>query len=130
MQKVIPFYTLKGNARAAMNYYLEVFPGSKIENLSLFEEGERGIEGQVKNGTFTVLGMTMMFMDMDPNQCPDLNFASSLFVTCDTEEMFDYTFEKLSHDGIVLMGPEAIMGLKKVAWVTDAFGITWQLVLN
>jgi len=26
------------------------------------------------------------------------------------------------------MGPEPIMNLRKVAWVTDRFNITWQLV--
>lgn len=130
MQKVIPFYTLKGNAKAAIDYYLTVFPDSKLVNLSFFEEGDRGITGQVKNGTFEIMGETIMVMDMDPSQCPDLNFASSLFVTCDHEKMFDDTFKQLAHGGNVLMGPEPVMNLQKVAWVTDAFGITWQLILD
>ncbi len=130
MQMIAPFFTLKGNALEAMNCYVSIFPDSKIEQLSYFEEGENGIVGQVKHGALSIMGMTVMFMDMDPSICPDLNFASSLFVELNDEVLFDNIFEKLALDGIVLMGPEPIFSLRKVAWVTDVFKITWQLILK
>ena len=27
-----------------------------------------------------------------------------------------------------MMGPEAVPPMRKVAWITDQFGLTWQLV--
>ncbi|MBC8922950.1 VOC family protein, partial [Escherichia coli] len=45
----------------------------------------------------------------------------------DTEDEFDTLFEKLAKEGTVMMGPEAVEALRKVAWVTDKYGITWQL---
>lgn len=49
------------------------------------------------------------------------------FIFADTEDEFDTLFEKLAKEGTVMMGPEAVEALRKVAWVTDKYGITWQL---
>jgi predicted 3-demethylubiquinone-9 3-methyltransferase (glyoxalase superfamily) len=46
----------------------------------------------------------------------------------DSEEEFDHLFGNFADRGFVVMGPEPIMNLRKVAWVTDRFKITWQLV--
>jgi predicted 3-demethylubiquinone-9 3-methyltransferase (glyoxalase superfamily) len=42
--------------------------------------------------------------------------------------MFDHAFDNLTKDGKVLMGPEPYDNFRKVTWLTDKYGITWQLV--
>ncbi len=80
------------------------------------------------NGTFELRGQQFMVMDMEQQYCPQFSWAVSLLIDCDNEGQFDRYFGKLSDGGSVMMGPEPVMNLRKVAWVTDKFGVTWQLV--
>jgi len=82
----------------------------------------------VLNGTFELLGQRYMAMDMAPGNAPDFAWSTSLLVMCEDEAEFDALFKGLSAGGNVMMGPEQVMDLRKVAWVTDKFGVTWQLV--
>lgn len=68
-----------------------------------------------------------MIMDMTNNASPDFSWATTTLYFADTEDEFDTLFEKLAKEGTVMMGPEAVEALRKVAWVTDKYGITWQL---
>ena len=44
------------------------------------------------------------------------------------DKRFDFLFNELSAEGTVIMGPEPVMQLRLVSWLTDKFGVTWQLV--
>lgn len=127
-QRVVPFFTFKGVAEIAMNYYVSFFPEGKVTSLTYFEEGQRGEVGKVMNGTFEAMDMTMMVMDMEEQYCPEFSWATTMLLKCRTEAEFDGLFTGLSAGGTVMMGPEEMLPLKKVAWVTDKFGVTWQMV--
>jgi predicted 3-demethylubiquinone-9 3-methyltransferase (glyoxalase superfamily) len=127
-QKISPFLTFCGNAEEAMNFYISVFPSSKVISLDYISKEDQGEEGKVLTGVFELKGQQFMVMDMEKQYCPEFTWAISLFINCSDEEEFDLLFTKLSEGGTVMMGPEAILNLRKVAWVTDKFGVTWQLV--
>lgn len=127
---ITPFLTFPGTAEEAINFYVSVFPGSEILELSRYEKGMPGPEGKVINGYFRLKGQEFMAMDMDESDAPEFNWAISLFVNCEAEAEFDDLFNRLSADGTVLMGPEAVMHIRKAAWVTDRFGVTWQLIFE
>jgi predicted 3-demethylubiquinone-9 3-methyltransferase (glyoxalase superfamily) len=127
---IIPFLTFPGTAEEAVNFYLSVFPNSKIIEMTRIESPEQGEVGKVLNLDFELDGLHFYAMDMDKTYLPDFTWAISLFKTCANEDEFNIIFKQLSIDGNVLMGPEPLMDLKLVAWVTDRFGVTWQLVLN
>ena len=129
-QKIITFLTFSGNAEEAMNFYVSLFPNSRILGLTLISKVDRGEVGKVLNGTFELNDQQFMVMDLEKAYAPTFNWAMSLYVDCDDEKEFDTLFEKLSSDGKVIMGPEPIYNLRKVAWVSDRFGVTWQLVLR
>lgn len=129
-QNIITYLTFSGNAEEAMNFYVSIFPDSKILELTRIGENDRGEKGKVLNGTFNLRDQLFMAMDMEKSYAPSFTWAISLCVLYKDEKEFDTTFEKLSSDGNVLMGPEPIYNLKKVAWVTDKFDVTWQLVLE
>jgi predicted 3-demethylubiquinone-9 3-methyltransferase (glyoxalase superfamily) len=130
-QRLIPFLTFHGNAEEAMNFYEKNLPNAKIENIVYFEKGQRGDEGKVMNGTLSFMGQTIMFLDMNAEyDCPFFNWASSLYVDCSSVEEFDAVFNGLAQGGTVMMKEEPFMHFRKVAWVTDKFGVTWQPVLE
>lgn len=123
------FLTFKGNAEEAMNFYVSLFPNeAKIHSVVKFEEGQNGPVGKILNATVEIKGHSLMFMDMEPQFAPDFSWATSLLVVCNEEAQFDSLFNSLSKDGSIMMGPEAIPPMRKVAWITDRFGVTWQLV--
>ena len=130
-----PFLTFAGQAEAAMDHYQDVFKGSQRLNLTLIENDlafkAAGKDvGKVLNGQLLIKGQLVMFMDIAPEYAVPFNWASSLYIHCDSEEEFDSLFAGLSSGGTVMMGPEKVLDLHKGAWVTDRFGVTWQLVLE
>ena len=69
-----------------------------------------------------------ILMDMEAEHAVPFSWATSVYIDCPTEELFDELFAKLTVNGMVMMGPEPVLQFRKVAWVTDQFGVTWQLV--
>jgi predicted 3-demethylubiquinone-9 3-methyltransferase (glyoxalase superfamily) len=55
--------------------------------------------------------------------------AISFFVDCNTEEEIRALFKTLSENGSVLMPLAKYPFSEKFAWVTDRFGVSWQLNL-
>ncbi|MFT8323354.1 MAG: VOC family protein [Bacillus sp. (in: firmicutes)] len=127
-QRITPFLTFCGNAEEAMNYYISVFPNSKLLSLSHISKENRGEEGKVLNGLFELMGQQFMVMDMEKKYCPEFTWASSLLIDCKDQTEFNSLFLELSKHGTVMMGPEPILHFRQVAWVTDKFNITWQIV--
>lgn len=128
-QKIIPFLTFHGNAEQAMRFYAAHLPNAAIESLTHFENTPYGDDGKVLNGVLTLMGEKIFFMDMQQAaECPPFSWALSLYVDCNSENEFDTFFTALSQNGFVMMGPEPVLQLRKVAWVTDRFGLTWQLI--
>lgn len=127
---IIPFLTFPGTAEEAVNFYVSVFPNSRINEITRIENPDHGVVGKVLNLDFELDGLQFYALDMEKEHLPDFTWAISLFKDCDHEEEFNSIFKRLSEKGTVLMGPEPIMDLKLATWVTDQFGITWQLVLH
>jgi len=127
----IPFLTFHGNAEEAMNFYAETLPNAKIESIVYFGDGDRGDVGKVMNGKLSFMGQTIMFMDMNAEyECPSFSWVTSFYLNCKDESEFDSIFDGLAKDGVVMMKEEPFMQFRKVAWVTDKFGVTWQPVLE
>ena len=125
---IYPCITFPNCAEDAVNYYVSFFPNSKIESIEYFQEGERGIKGKVKTLRFTLMGNSFIAFDMDASESPGLNWSISLYINCTDEIMFNNIFGKLAESGNILMGPEKIGNLRKTSWVTDKYGLTWQVV--
>ncbi|MEQ8236428.1 MAG: VOC family protein [Syntrophomonadaceae bacterium] len=128
-QKIKTFLTFPGTAEEAVNFYLSLFTESKMLELTRFDKDQFGEEGKILNATFELKGVQFMAMDMDQASAVAFSWATSLQVDCRDESEFDTLFARLAEDATaVMMGPEPVMTLRKVAWVTDRFGVTWQLV--
>ena len=129
--RTMPFLTFHGNAEEAINYYASVMPGAMIESIVRFEKGGRGDEGKLLTGILSFFGQRFMFMDMNAKyDCPAFSWATSFYLACRDETEFDAIFDGLAQGGVVMMKEEPFMQFRKVAWVTDKFGVTWQPVLE
>ena len=114
------FLTFPGNAADAIKFYQRYLPGTTLSDVTYYPESER-----VLNAQLTFQGETLMFMDLDA--CPPFSWSASLYVESETEEQFRFLFNGLKVGGTVMMGPEPAGKMALVAWVTDRFGLTWQL---
>jgi len=125
------FLTFHGNAEEAMKFYAATLPGAKIEAIVYFGDGDRGDVGKVMNGKLSFMGQTIMFMDMNAEyEYPSFSWVTSFYLNCNDESEFDIIFEGLAKNGVVMMKEEPFLHFRKVAWVTDKFGVTWQPVLE
>ncbi len=69
------------------------------------------------------------FMGLNGGPMYQFTPAISFFVTCDTESEIDHLYHELSKDGSILMPYQEYPFSKKYAWITDQFGVAWQLSL-
>jgi predicted 3-demethylubiquinone-9 3-methyltransferase (glyoxalase superfamily) len=123
MSKITPFLMFEGKAEEAMNFYTSLFDQSEINSVVRHEDGT------ILHATFALKGQKFMCIDSKVKHNFTFTPSLSLFVTCDTEKEIDELFEKLSQDGQVLMPLAPSPVSKKFAWVTDRFGVSWQLNL-
>jgi predicted 3-demethylubiquinone-9 3-methyltransferase (glyoxalase superfamily) len=129
-QKITTFLMFEGKAEEAMNFYVSLFEGAEIMSIVRYGADAADAEGKVVHATFSLAGQT--FMCMDSNVKHDFTFtpSMSLYVACATEEEIDRLFEKLSQGGSVQMPLAAYPFSPKFAWVTDKYGVSWQLNLE
>lgn len=125
---IVPFLTFPGTAIEAVEYYTSIFPNSRIIEITRIDNPEYGEVGKALNVTFELDGLKIFALDMKKEDVPEFNWSFTFYKECDTETLFHTLFNALSKNGNVLMGPEPLMDFKLVTWVTDQFGLTWQLV--
>ena len=131
--RVSPFLSFTGKAEEAMRFYADHLPDTKISELVRYGKdhplaGEEE-ENKILHGALSMMGQEIMFLDMvSAYPAPDFSWSTSLYIDCLDEAEFDAIFNVLSKDGFVMMGPEAVGDIRKCAWVTDKFGVTWQPV--
>ena len=124
-----PYITFDGDARAAMEFYKDVFGGQ----LSLNTYGEYGppdapgADNIMHARLETRSGFTLMAGDNPPGQ--RLNAGNNIAVSVsgdDAEELRGY-WEKLSADGTVTMPFEKQMWGDEFGMCVDKFGISWMV---
>jgi predicted 3-demethylubiquinone-9 3-methyltransferase (glyoxalase superfamily) len=130
MQKVTTFLMFTGQAEAAMNLYTSLFKQSAILNMTRYGANEAGAEGSVQHATFTLNGQEFMCIDSSPVHAFTFTPSMSLYVRCATEEEIDAVFATLSQDGQILMPLDRYPFSQKFGWLTDRFGVSWQLSLE
>ena len=109
------------NAREAMEYYVGVFPNSRIERIDEYpdeslDEHFQGMSGKVLNGEFTLNGVPFTCLDGGP--LFRFNESISFIVWCDDQAEIDDYWSKLSHV------PES----EQCGWCKDRFGVSWQVI--
>ena len=120
MQKITPFLWFDDKAEEAANFYVSVFPNSRIRNVARYGEAGAGVTGKPKGTVMTVAfeidGQDFIALNGGPvfTISPGISFV----VNCKTQKELDDLWEKLA-DG----GQEEECG-----WLRDRYGVSWQIV--
>lgn len=130
MQKFTTFLMFAGQAEEAMKFYTSLFKQSEITSISRYAANEAGVEGTVQHATFTLNGQEFMCIDSNAPHAFTFTPSISIFVRCDSEEEINRVFAKLSKDGQILMELDRYPFSAKFGWVSDRFGVSWQLNLE
>ncbi len=104
-------------AEEAINFYVSIFPNSKVLSIQRSEADVPIPKGKVLGATFQLDGHEYLAFDGGPS----FSFTEgvSLMVTCKTQEEIDRYWSKLIDNG----GEEGPCG-----WLKDRFGLSWQIV--
>ncbi len=112
MTAITPCLWFDGNGLEAAEYYVSLFPDSRIDGVS------PGPDGSPLVVQFTLMGRPFQAL----NGGPQFTFteAASMVVPCDGQVEVDHYWAALTEGG-----EESMCG-----WLKDRFGLSWQIVPN
>lgn len=117
--RILPCLWFDKEAEEAANFYVSIFPNSRIVQTTRFGEAGHELHGQPAGSVLTVL------FELDGHQLTALNGgpqfkfseAISLQIMCETQEEIDYYWGRLTEGGKA----------GSCGWLTDRYGLSWQV---
>ena len=99
----------------AAEYYVSIFPNSKVTNVTYYNDAGPGPAGTVLTVDFVLDGQEFTAI----NGGPEFTFteAISLLINCADQEEVDYYWDKLTEGGQEV----------QCGWVKDRYGLSWQV---
>jgi predicted 3-demethylubiquinone-9 3-methyltransferase (glyoxalase superfamily) len=119
MPKITPFLWFDTQAEEAANFYVALFPNSRITQVTRYPEGGPRPAGMAMTVSFNLDGQDFTALNGGPEYKLD-NAVSFVIPTKDQAET-DHYYDALVKDG----GREHACG-----WVQDRFGLAWQVTPN
>ena len=124
MKDITPNLWFDGNAKEAVEFYLSVFPDSKIISTMYYplseEEGladfQKYLAGKVLTIDFELSGNHFVAINAGPEF--KFNESVSFLIPCENQEEIDFYWEKLS----------AVPESEQCGWCKDKYGLSWQVV--
>jgi predicted 3-demethylubiquinone-9 3-methyltransferase (glyoxalase superfamily) len=115
-QKITPFLWFDTQAEEAANFYVGVFPNSKITKVVRYGAAGPGPPGSVMTVEFLLDGRPFVAL----NGGPHFKFteAISFVVNCQSQEEVDHYWTLMSAGGSEV----------QCGWLKDKFGLSWQIV--
>ena len=116
MPRITPNLWFDTESKEAAEFYVSVFPNSKITTVTHYGEAGPREAGMVLTVDFVLDGQRFTAI----NGGPDFHFneAISLLIECADQDEVDYYWSKLSEGGEE--GP--------CGWLKDRYGLSWQVV--
>ncbi len=115
--RITPFLWFDNNAEEAVNFYVGIFPNSRILDVVPNHPGTSPSTAKVITVAFELDGVRFTALNGGPF-CA-FNESVSFVVHCATQEEIDYYWERLTAEG----GSEVQCG-----WLKDKYGLSWQVV--
>jgi len=117
IQGVTTFLWFDDQAEDAANFYVGLFPDSRVTGVMHYQEGSHRPVGSVQLVNFELFGTAFAALNGGPMFTH--SEAVSFQVSCDTQEELDRIWDALIAGG----GRESQCG-----WCVDRFGISWQVL--
>lgn len=109
---------VQGRAEEAIRFYAEVLPGA-VGRIVPYPQAEgTAAEGEVMWGDFRASGQTFAAMDSRSAMEADFSPGFSFAVDCDDQAEIDRLWDAMS----------AVPEAEACGWLTDRFGVSWQIV--
>jgi predicted 3-demethylubiquinone-9 3-methyltransferase (glyoxalase superfamily) len=123
MNKISPFFWFADQAEEAANFYVHLFPNSKINQIVRYPKAAEAVSGRPAGSVMTVDfeldGQAFTALNGGKNEAfTSLPGPISFVVSCETQEEIDKYWNALSEGGRP----------NQCGWTQDKFGITWQIV--
>ena len=115
-EKITPCLWFNNQAKEAASLYCSVFEDAKITAQSSIVTG------------INVAGQSITLLDGGPMYTP--NPSISFYYVCEKEQEFDRIWEAFSKEGTVMMPAGKYLWSEKYGWITDKYGVSWQLGLG
>ncbi len=124
MKTITPNLWFDGNAKEAVDFYVSVFPDSKIISTVYYPnsagEGladfQLNLAGKVLTIDFELTGNRFVAINAGPEF--KFNESVSFSIPCDGQEEIDYYWGKLS----------SVPKSEQCGWCKDKYGLSWQIV--
>jgi predicted 3-demethylubiquinone-9 3-methyltransferase (glyoxalase superfamily) len=120
---VTPFLMFEGKAGEAVAFYVALI-GGEVTAM------EKRPDGGVQRCTFTLRGREYRAFDSPVKHAFTFTPAISLFVDCADEAELDRLYAALIEGGAALMPLGSYGFSQKFGWLSDRFGVSWQLNLK
>jgi predicted 3-demethylubiquinone-9 3-methyltransferase (glyoxalase superfamily) len=115
-EKITPCLWFDGQAKEAAKLYCSAFENAKIVAQSPIVTA------------IDVAGQSITLLDGGPMYKP--NPSISFFYLCESAEEVNLAWNELSKDGKVMMALDKYPWSEKYGWLSDKFGISWQISLG
>jgi predicted 3-demethylubiquinone-9 3-methyltransferase (glyoxalase superfamily) len=110
---ITPCLWFNGQAKEAANLYCSVFENSKIASQS-------PVVTEIH-----IAGQSITLLDGGPMYKP--NASISFYYVCEHAAEFDKIWATFNKGGTVMMPADKYPWSEKYGWITDTYGISWQL---
>ncbi len=115
-RKVTPFLWFDHQAEEAANFYVSLFPDSKILTVTRYPEGSPAPPGTAMIVEFELAGQPLIALNGGPHY--KLTEAFSLSIDCNDQAEVDFFWERLTQGGEP----------SRCGWLKDRYGLSWQVV--
>jgi len=122
VKTITPCLWFDGQAEEAANFYVRIFPNSRVTTVTHYGDAGREIHGQppgrVMVAAFELDGQPFTALNGGP--LFSFSEAVSFQVSCEHQDDIDYYWEQLGEGGDETA--------RQCGWLKDRFGVSWQVV--
>lgn len=123
MQKIVPHLWFDKEAGKAAEYYISLFPDSRIKSSNVLDGTP---SGSVELLTIELSGQEFMLISAGP--LFKFTPAISFLVACRTKEEVTRLWTGLRAGGKELMPLDSYPFSEKYGWLEDKYGLSWQIM--